>query len=80
MPRHFGQIENYPLSNDYELVDDPLPDEELCTLVLASTLTLVRMGEPGQIWLDGSYGGDEVSFLKIAAGDNSLCTILLFPC
>jgi hypothetical protein len=72
MPRYYGQIENYPVTNDYKLVDDPAPDEELCTLVIAGTLELVRIGEPGQIWEDGSYGGNGTCYLKITAGERTL--------
>jgi hypothetical protein len=72
MPGHYGQIENYPASNHYRQVDDPVPDETLCTLIIDGTLTLARMGEAGQPWNDGSYGYTTGYSLRITAGERTL--------
>jgi hypothetical protein len=67
MPRHYGQIENYPSSNDYRRVDDPAPEEELCTLIIDSSLRF--KGSKGN-----NYKGSKYSayYLKIAAGERQL--------
>jgi hypothetical protein len=72
MPRHFGQIENYPASNDYKLIDDPVSAEELCTLVIDGTLTLKGMGELGQIQWDAYGLSGAAYYLKITAGKKTL--------
>jgi hypothetical protein len=68
MPPHYGQIENYPRSNGYKQIDSPVPDEELVTLRLGSSLTLRQIG-PGT-WREGSFAGG--SILKISPGERRL--------
>jgi hypothetical protein len=71
MPVHYGQIENYPASNDYQPVDDPAPEEELCTLVINGTLYLSGIEGTDRSWR-GSLGPGFAYYLKIAAGERTL--------
>jgi hypothetical protein len=71
MPAHFGQVENYPASNNYRLIDDPVPEEELCTLVIDGTLELRNMEGTGQRW-NGSYWASSGWSMRIAAGERTL--------
>jgi hypothetical protein len=68
MPRHYGQIENYPASRGYRLVDDPVPNKELCTLLIEEGLILHSIGRSGAI-----QGPFMAGFsLRIAAGERTL--------
>jgi hypothetical protein len=72
MPIHYGQIDNYPAHNNYQLIDNPVPEEELCTLLIDDTLTLRSLDGPGRI---GSYGVKHTAggySLRIAAGTRTL--------
>jgi hypothetical protein len=70
MPIHYGQIENYPASNNYRRIDDPVLDKELCTLIVAPSLTLRRVDGAGRTW-SAPYSVSGCS-LRIAAGDRTL--------
>jgi hypothetical protein len=72
MPTHFGQIENYPASNDYQLVDDPAPDEEMCTLIIDGGLTLTGIIDISSKRLAGGSYASWESYLQITAGERTL--------